>query len=77
MKDIDRMCAYSGTVDGKHVGQPYDKQWWMHYFTVKSHPQDIRFKNNIFTGALFVFTRPEEGNRWNEPGYGWGTWKRI
>lgn len=38
-----------------------------------------RFKKNRFTGAIYVFRfncKPR-GNRWNEPGYGWGIWEKL
>lgn len=75
--DIDRMDGYSGRIDGKVPGQPYEKQWWMKYFTIDVRGGCAMFKKNRFTGATYVFTRPAEGNRWNEPGYGWGTWVKI
>ena len=38
-----------------------------------------RFKKNRFTGAVYVFQSnvQKEGNRWNEPGYGWGVWIKL
>lgn len=75
--DIDRECPYTGTIDGKVPGQPYEKQWHMRYFTKKLRQETAQFKQNRFTGAVYVFTRPEEGNRWNEPGHGWGTWVQL
>ena len=32
-----------------------------------------------FTGAVYVFQSnvQKEGNRWNEPGYGWGVWIKL
>jgi len=92
--DLDRMDNYSGRIDGKIPGQPYDKQWWMKYWEVEiSQPTEAarkihgdracnvmaRFKKNRFTGAIYVFranVRPT-GNRWNEPGYGWGIWEKL
>ena len=94
MTDIDREDPYTGKIDGKVPGQPYDKQWWMKYWEVeisKPSEQDrkvygdracnvkARFKKNRFTGTVYVFrfnVQPE-GNRWNEPGYGWGIWERL
>ena len=75
--DIDRMDDNTGLIDGVVPGQPYEKQWWMRYFNIPIHGGTARFKKNRFTGATYLFTRPQEGNRWNEPGYGWGTWKRL
>ena len=51
--------------------QPYEKRPWYVYFEVNG----ARFKKNIFTRKvyLFAFNQPT-GNRWNEPGYGWGVW---
>lgn len=75
--DIDREDPYTGRIDGKVPGQPYKKQWWMKYFDLLIHGGTARFKKNRFTGAVYVFTRPNEGNRWNESGYGWGTWEKL
>lgn len=61
------------------IGQPYKKQWWMQYHLIPaSHGEGfLGIKKNRFTGAVYVFTRPETGNRWNEPGYGYGCWVRL
>ena len=78
--DIDREDPYTGRIDGKTPGQPYEKQWYMIYFDVLNCNRlgnTVQFKKNIFTRTVYVFTRNEEGNRWNEPGYGWGTWEKL
>ena len=75
--DIERENPYTGKIDGVTPGQPYAKQWWMHYFEIKAPGGRIQFKRNRFTRTLYAFTIPDEGNRWNEPGYGWGTWIKV
>ena len=41
--------------------------------------EKARFKKNRFTGTVYVFCANvlPEGNRWNEPGYGWGVWEKL
>jgi len=62
------------------IGQPYPRQWWCRYFNVPSEPHTQRpksvaqMKQNRLTRRVYVFTMQPTGNRWNEPGYGWGRW---
>lgn len=67
--------------DDPRVGQPYAKQWWCRYVNAPVKPHDpnptqqtAALKQNRFTRQWFVFMHLPEGNRWNEPGYGWGRW---
>lgn len=60
--------------------QPYERRWWCRYFSVDIRVGiTARFKKNIFTRATYVFRAncKPSGNRWNEPGYGWGVWERV
>jgi hypothetical protein len=60
--------------------QPYEKQWWMIYFNREITEGVLaRFKKNIFTRAIYVFQANYRVpcNRWNEPGYGWGYWRKL
>jgi len=51
----------------------------MRYGFVKaSHGEGtVGVKQNIFTGTVWIFTRPKTGNRLNEPGYGYGKWVKA
>lgn len=92
--EIDCMDPYTGRIDGRTPGQPYEKQWWMRYWVVeiqRPSEQDRKFygerscnvkayfKKNRFTGTIYIFqfNIQPEGNRWNEPGYGWGVWEKL
>jgi hypothetical protein len=77
---------YMNKANNKIPGQPYQKQWWMRYWDVEIENQSgqiskvkARFKKNRFIGTTYVFRfncKPT-GNRWNEPGYGWGIWEKL
>lgn len=73
--------AQSLAHDDPRVGQPYPKQWWCRYVNVPGGVHDphvrgaqARLKQNRFTRRWYVFVHLDSGNRWNEPGYGWGRW---
>lgn len=54
--DIDRMNEYTGTIDGRAPGQPYERQWWYRYFEVEIRQCVFaRFKTNIFTRTTYIF----------------------
>jgi hypothetical protein len=57
--------------------RPWLYRYWKVRITQKEH---AFFKQNRWTGALFVFQwncAPDGHNCWNETGYGWGRWLRV
>jgi hypothetical protein len=68
----------------KHLddaGCGYDAQVWYKYFDVQTTQdgQRARFKKHRITGATYVWQANccKSGNCWNEPGYGWGVWRKV
>ena len=53
---------------------------YLHKGKTISHPIKARFKQNRLTRRVYVFQAncaPDGFNTWNEPGYGYGAWKRV